>query len=46
MTDPVALDSDPVRLSISECDWEKRGFLVNDGRQRGTGRNRARRAPV
>jgi GH43 family beta-xylosidase len=31
MSDPVTLDSDPVRLSIPEYDWEKRGFLVNEG---------------
>ena len=31
MRDPVTLGSDPVLLSVPEYEWEKRGFLVNEG---------------
>jgi GH43 family beta-xylosidase len=31
MSDPVTLGCDPSRLSIPEYEWEKRGFLVNEG---------------
>ncbi len=31
MKDPVTLDGQPVRLSIPEYEWEKRGFWVNEG---------------
>lgn len=31
MSDPVTLGGDPTRLSIPEYEWEKRGFLVNEG---------------
>lgn len=31
MKDPVTLDGRPVRLSIPEYEWEKRGFWVNEG---------------
>jgi GH43 family beta-xylosidase len=31
MATPVTLSADPVMLSKPEYDWEKRGFLVNEG---------------
>ncbi len=31
MSNPTTLSGEPVRLSIPEFEWEKRGFLVNEG---------------
>ncbi|MDD6483816.1 MAG: family 43 glycosylhydrolase [Clostridiales bacterium] len=31
MRDPLHMESEPMRLSMPEYDWEKRGFKVNEG---------------